>query len=48
MQFSYISFAENVNSAFIEYMKSIAEMIKSLGINTELSGRNDILVDGKK
>ncbi|MBF1460483.1 MAG: lipoyl synthase [Prevotella pallens] len=48
MQFSYISFAENVNSAFIEYMKSIAEMIKNLGINTELSGRNDILVDGKK
>ena len=48
MQFSYISFAENVNHAFVEYMQGIADMIKSLGINTELSGRNDILVEGKK
>jgi len=48
MQFSYISFAENVNSAFVEYMQGIADMIRSLGINTELSGRNDILVEGKK
>ena len=48
MQFSYISFAENVNHAFVEYMQGIADMIKSLGINTELSGRNDILVERKK
>lgn len=48
MQFSYISFAENVNHAFVEYMQGIADMIKSLGIDTELSGRNDILVEGKK
>lgn len=48
MQFSYISYAENVNRAFVEYMQGIANMIKSLGINTELSGRNDILVEGKK
>lgn len=48
MQFSYISYAENVNRAFVEYMQGIADMIKSLGINTELSGRNDILVEGKK
>ena len=48
MQFSYISFAENVNHAFVDYMQGIADMIKSLGINTELSGRNDILVEGKK
>ena len=46
--FSYISYAENVNRAFVEYMQGIADMIKSLGINTELSGRNDILVEGKK
>ena len=30
MQFSYISFAENVNHAFVEYMQSIADMIKAL------------------
>ena len=48
MQFSYISFAENVNHAFVEYMQGIADMIKSLGINTELSGRTDILVEGTK
>ncbi len=48
MQFSYISFAENVNAAFTAYMQRIADILCSLNINAELSGRNDILVEGKK
>lgn len=48
MQFSYISFAENVNRAFVDYMKGVADMLRSLNIDARLSGRNDILVDGKK
>ncbi|WP_081819332.1 lipoyl synthase [Prevotella sp. HUN102] len=48
MQFSYISFAENVNLAFTDYMKKVAELLQSLNIDATLSGRNDILVDGKK
>ncbi|WP_130829824.1 lipoyl synthase [Prevotella rectalis] len=48
LQFSYISFAENVSSAFVDYMKGVAEMLRSLHINACLSGRNDILVEGRK
>lgn len=48
MQFSYISFAENVNTAFVEYMQGIANVLRSLDIDASLSGRNDILVEGKK
>lgn len=48
MQFSYISFAENVNAAFTAYMQRITDILCSLNINAELSGRNDILVEGKK
>lgn len=48
IQFSYISFADNVNSAFKDYMQQVAKLMKNIGIAAELSGRNDILVDGRK
>lgn len=48
LQFSYISFADNVNLAFKKYMQKVADVLISLGIKAELSGRNDILVEGKK
>lgn len=48
IQFSYISRAENVNEAFTQYMQRMAAMLQDLGVKTELSGRNDILVDGRK
>lgn len=48
IQFSYISFAENVNLAFGEYMNNVAALLQSIGIDAQLSGRNDILVGGKK
>ncbi len=48
LQFSYISSAENVNEAFTQYMQRVADLLCSLGINAEKSGRNDILVEGRK
>lgn len=48
MQFSYISSAENVNATFQSYTQRIAELLCSLGINAVTSGRNDVLVDGRK
>lgn len=48
LQFSYISSAENVNEAFTSYMQRVADLLCSLGIGASLSGRNDILVDGRK
>lgn len=48
IQFSYISFAENVNLAFHDYMQRMANLMQSLGIDAQLSGRNDILVEGHK
>lgn len=46
--FSYISSAENINDAFTQYMQRVADLLRSLGIDAVLSGRNDILVDGRK
>ena len=48
IQFSHISFAESVNVAFGEYMKRVAELLQGIGIDAQLSGRNDILVGGRK
>ena len=48
IQFSYISFADNVNLAFSDYMNRVAALLQSLRINAQLSGRNDILVGGRK
>lgn len=48
IQFSYISFADNVNLAFGEYMNKVAQLLQSIGIDARLSGRNDILVEERK
>jgi lipoic acid synthetase len=48
LQFSYISSAENINDAFTQHMQRVADLLRSLGIDAVLSGRNDILVDGRK
>ena len=48
LQFSYISSAENVSFAFTDYMQRVADLLQSLHIDATLSGRNDILVDGRK
>lgn len=48
IQFSYISRATNANEAFADYMQRMADLLKGLKIDAQLSGRNDILIDGTK
>lgn len=48
LQFSYITSKENVNQAFCDYLKMIAKMLQSLGINAYPTSRNDIMIDKKK
>jgi lipoyl synthase len=48
IQFSYISRAVNANKAFADYMQRMADLLKGLKIDAQLSGRNDILIDGTK
>lgn len=48
IQFSYISRAINANEAFAQYMQRMADLLKGLKIDAQLSGRNDILINGTK
>ena len=48
IQFSYISRAVNANEAFALYMQRMANLLKGLKIDAQLSGRNDILINGTK
>ena len=48
IQFSYISRATNANEAFAAYMQRMADLLKGLKIDAQLSGRNDILIDETK
>lgn len=45
---SYIRHCTDVAELFSEYLEKLAGFLRSLGINAEVSGRNDVLVDGKK
>ncbi|MBO4503698.1 MAG: lipoate--protein ligase [Bacteroidales bacterium] len=47
------SFIQNISSGereidFVKYLQPIVEALHALGVNAEFSGRNDLLVDGKK
>lgn len=48
IQFSYISRSVNANEAFAAYMQRMAGLLKGLKIDAQLSGRNDILINGTK
>lgn len=48
IQFSYISCNINAGEAFPQYMQRMATILQNLGVDAQLSGRNDILVDSKK
>lgn len=48
IQFSYISRAANANEAFAAYMQRMADLLKGLKIDAQLSGRNDILINETK
>lgn len=45
---SYIRHCTDVAELFAEYLEKLAGFLSSIGINAEVSGRNDVLVDGKK
>ena len=45
---SYIRRCPDVSALFSEYLEKLAEFLRSLGIDAEVSGRNDVLVDGRK
>lgn len=48
IMFSYITKCHNVHFTFDRYLHMIAHILQKLGINAKASGRNDILINGKK
>ena len=48
VMFSYITKDENVNLTFNRYVNMVALVLCQLGVNAKATGRNDILIDGKK
>lgn len=48
LQWSYIVKTQNVEETFKKCMGITADTLKAAGIPAEVTGRNDILVDGKK
>ena len=48
IMFSFITPTFNKNFVFNTYLNKVADILKELGLNAYVSGRNDILVDGLK
>lgn len=48
IMFSYIVRADNVNFTFDRYLRMVAFVLRKLGVPAEASGRNDILIEGRK
>lgn len=48
IMFSYITPDSNVNFTFNRYMLMIERVLQKLGLDARTTGRNDILIDGKK
>lgn len=48
IMFSYIAPSTSVQTTFESYTRRIAEMLRTLGLNAEATGRNDILIKGRK
>ncbi len=48
IMFSYITKEENVNFTYNRYINLVLHMLHSIGIEAHSSGRNDILIDGRK
>lgn len=48
IMFSYITQSENVSLTFDRYINMVAEMLRSLHIPAEATGRNDIMIHGRK
>ncbi len=45
---SYIRRCSDVSELFGEYLGELASFLRGLGLDAEVSGRNDVLVDGRK
>ena len=48
IMFSYITKNYNVTDSYSQYLDKVVVALKTLSIEAEATGRNDILVDGKK
>lgn len=48
IMFSYIVSSDDVVTTFSSYTERVAAMLRSLGLNAESTGRNDVLIDGRK
>lgn len=48
IMFSYINSGENVTLTFDKYIQMVVDVLKELGLEAYTSGRNDILIEGKK
>lgn len=48
IMFSYITSEENVGFTFNRYINTIIHLLRKLGVEATTSGRNDILIEGKK
>lgn len=46
--FSYITACDEIQTTFSNYTRVIAEMLGSLGIKAEATGRNDLVINGRK
>lgn len=45
---SYVTPTSDVEKAFDDYLSRLSSALCSLGVNAERSGRNDVLIDGRK
>ena len=45
---SYITKDENVSFTFNKYIQLVVEVLQKMGVDAVASGRNDIMIDGKK
>ncbi len=48
LMFSYVTASEAVGFTFYKYINLVLLVLRELGVNATTSGRNDILVDGRK
>ena len=48
IMFSYITQSDNVERTYSRYTSAVVSMLRSLGLNAEDNGRNDILINGQK
>jgi len=48
VMFSYITKDENVSFTFNKYIQLVVEVLQKMGVDAVASGRNDIMIDGKK